>query len=155
MNTDTEQAESTAQIVAFPRVCREAGLKVTPQRVAVYAMLASVESHPSPEDVYAAIRRELPSVSLATIYKILDLFHAHGFIRRVSTERQVARYDARLEVHHHLICSKCGRIQDVLLPEGASAGMHLPDSVDFHPSAYELLFHGLCGDCAGGVPGDS
>ena len=140
------QAQIQERMRGFPGRCRAAGLKVTHQRSAIFHVLAATERHPSPEEVYAAVRSELPSISLATVYKVLDLFHRHGFLRKVSTERQAARYDANLGPHQHLVCDGCGRIQDVQvpLPGGVPAA---PPGTDFAVSHTDILFHGLCGEC--------
>lgn len=142
MLDNTEQ-----RIVGFPEACRRAGLKVTPQRSAIFAMLASTDVHPTPEEVYSQILKSAPSISLATVYKILDLFHARGFIRRVSTQDQVARYDANMEPHHHLICSVCGRIRDISSEQRVPVETALPESDGFRVSNYEIQFHGKCSDC--------
>lgn len=133
----------------FPDMCKSAGLKVTHQRTAVYAMLAATDSHPSPEDVYSAIRRDLPSISLATVYKILDLFHKHGFLRRVSTDGQVARYDANVGSHHHLICTSCGKIKDAEVRGCNDLSVTVADQPDFQVGRYDIIFHGLCEACGG------
>jgi Fur family transcriptional regulator, peroxide stress response regulator len=139
------QAEIQARMQRFPERCRAAGLKLTHQRSAIYGALAGTERHPSPEEVYEAVRPELPSISLATVYKVLDLFHRHGFLRKVSTEGQVARYDANMGAHHHLVCDACGRIQDV--DSALPAGLESPLQSDFAVSHYDIIFHGLCADC--------
>ena len=140
--------EYTQQRIAeFPEACRKAGQKVTPQRSAIFAMLASTDAHPTPEEVYSEIRKSAPSISLATVYKILDMFHARGFIRRVSTQDQVARYDANMESHHHLICSGCGRIRDISFEQRVPVDAALVESNGFRVSDYEIHFHGKCGDC--------
>jgi len=134
------------RIRAFPALCRNAGLKVTHQRTAIYAMLAATESHPSPEEVYTQIRGDLPSISLATVYKVLDLFNRYGFLRKVSTEGQVARYDANTMPHHHQVCSRCGVIRDVVMDlpgELNQEGNH-----DFKVSHCDIIFHGVCGSCS-------
>ena len=138
--------EIQERIATFPEQCRTAGLKVTHQRVAIFNFLAGSESHPTPEEVYAEIRTEVPSISLATVYKVLDQFHRHGFLRRVSTEGQVARYDARLEHHIHLICGRCGRIRDLAHSPGAHPPP-LPDVADFRIERNDILFHGRCKGC--------
>ncbi len=141
--------ERTQQRIAeFPASCRKAGLKVTLQRSAIFAMLASTDSHPTPEEVYSEIRRSMPSISLATVYKILDMFHSRGFARRVSTQGQVARYDANMDSHHHLICGNCGRIRDIGLNGGGAAQFPIPEPAGFQVSDYEIQFHGTCADCA-------
>ena len=142
--------ESTQQRIAeFPDVCHRAGLKVTPQRSTIFAMLASTDIHPTPEEVYSEIRKSAPSISLATVYKILDLFHDVGFIRRVSTKGHVARYDANIEPHHHLICTGCGGIRDIGFEQNVSPQAVLSESDGFRVSNYEIQFHGLCRDCQG------
>ena len=142
--------EKTRQrIQDFPASCRQAGLKLTPQRSSIFAMLASTDVHPTPEEVYSEIRKSTPSISLATVYKILDLFHDRGFIRRVSTRGQVARYDANVDPHHHLICSSCGRIRDISFAGNPPGEMPVPDSDGFQVSGYEIQFHGICSDCQG------
>lgn len=130
----------------FPGRCRAEGLKVTHQRSAIFRALAATDRHPSPEEVYAQVRAELPSISLATVYKVLDLFQRHGFLRRVSTEQQAARYDANLAPHHHLVCDRCGSIQDVPVPPNSDLPA-VPAGVDFSVSHTDILFRGLCGAC--------
>lgn len=147
--------EIQALMEGFPQQCRSAGLKVTHQRVAIFNYLAGTESHPTPDVVYENIRTQLPSISLATVYKVLDQFHRHGFLRRISTEGQVARYDASLKSHQHLICDTCGLIRDLLSDEtgadetgarGASTPP-LPEVDDFTIDRCDVLFHGRCNAC--------
>jgi Fur family peroxide stress response transcriptional regulator len=140
------QALIQERIQRFPERCRAAGLKVTHQRTAIYGVLAATEQHPSPEEVYESVRPELPSISLATVYKVLDLFQRHGFLRKVSTEQQVARYDANMGAHHHVVCDGCGRIQDVTVNLPAGRLEH-PAGADFAVSHYDIIFHGLCAGC--------
>jgi len=136
-----------SRINAFPQTCRNAGLKVTPQRMAIFAMLASTESHPSPEEVYYSIQEQTPSISLATVYKILDLFMMQGFIRKISTRDQVTRYDANVNPHHHIICDQCGTIEDVMPDEMALENVNLPNNRGFEISSVELQIHGICSTC--------
>ena len=122
--------------------------------MAIFNYLAGTESHPSPDEVYENIRVQLPSISLATVYKVLDQFHRQGFLRRVSTEGQVARYDARMEQHHHLICNHCGKIRDLGLDPDTSRPS-LPEVADFRIERSDILFHGLgrtCQDSEASLP---
>ena len=135
------------RLAHFPERCRAAGLKMTHQRQAVYSMLARTESHPTPEDVFEAVRGEVPLLSLATVYKILDQFQRAGFVRKVSTEGQAARYDAKVEPHHHLVCTSCGAIQDVHMTTEPDLSGSVPANSGFQVSRYDVIFHGLCGTC--------
>jgi Fur family transcriptional regulator, peroxide stress response regulator len=92
--------------------CREAGMNVTPQRMAVYKALLQSEEHPTPEMLYKRVTRKMPSVSLATIYKALDALESVGLVREVPVVSEKRRYDANDSPHHHLICSRCGSIRD-------------------------------------------
>ena len=139
-------ADIEARIERFPHRCRDAGLKVTHQRTAIYRMLASTERHPTPEEVYSEIRTQLPSLSLATVYKVLDQFYQHGLLRKVSTKTQVARYDANISPHHHLVCSSCGTIWDVK-KEGVMEGLSASVENGFRVSHYDVIFHGQCAAC--------
>lgn len=139
-------AEIEERLERFPQRCRDAGLKVTHQRTAIYGMLASTGLHPTPEEVYSEIRTQLPSISLATVYKVLDQFFHHGFLRKVSTETQAARYDANLLPHHHLVCSSCGTILDVE-EEGSLEGLSVSGENGFRVSHYDVIFHGRCAVC--------
>lgn len=139
-------AEIEARIERFPQRCRDAGLKVTPQRTAIYGMLASTGLHPTAEEVYGEILSQIPSISLATVYKVLDQFCQKGFLRKVSTETQVARYDANLSPHHHLVCSSCGTIMDVKKDVPVERPFISAES-GFRVSHYDVIFHGQCAAC--------
>src|SRR6185503_631572 len=94
------------------RRCREAGMNVTPQRMAVYRALLESEDHPSPELLYKRVRPKMPSLSLATIYKSLDALSKLGLAHRVSVAGDRKRYDANVDRHHHLVCTRCNKVID-------------------------------------------
>ena len=96
--------------------CRSAGLKVTPQRLAIYRAILAATDHPSAEDLFTAVRQEQPSLSLGTIYKTLDAFEAAGLVCQVALLNESKRYDGNLQPHHHLICTVCRRIVDIVDP---------------------------------------
>ena len=97
----------------FVTRCRAAGLVLTPQRLTVFRHLAAGHGHPSAEELHAAVRRELPTLSLATVYKTLDSLARLGAVRRVRGGGARGRWDAGLESHHHLVCIECGSVRDV------------------------------------------
>lgn len=76
-------------------------MNVTPQRVAVYRALLESEDHPTPEMLYQAVSRDMPSLSVATIYKTLDALVSLGLVRTVPVDGDRRRYDANDETHHH------------------------------------------------------
>ena len=96
----------------FSKELNEKGLKVTTQRIAVLDAIISLNNHPTAENIMDHIRKIHPNISSATIYKVLDVFVSNGLIRRVDTERDIMRYDAITESHHHIYCSDSGQILD-------------------------------------------
>jgi Fur family peroxide stress response transcriptional regulator len=104
------------RIETFLARCRAAGLAVTPQRLAIFRQLAATDRHPSAEELHAAVRREMPTLSLATVYKTLDTLAGIGAVRPVSRLGTRGRWDANLGAHHHLICTACGAVSDVTEP---------------------------------------
>jgi Fe2+ or Zn2+ uptake regulation protein len=126
---------------------RAKGMKVTPQRLAIYRALIESEDHPSPETLYKKVKKKMPSISLATIYKALDSLSELGVVREVAALGEKKRYDGNLGKHHHLICTQCKTIQDYYDEELDSVepprklGGFLARSV-----SVEVI--GLCNKCA-------
>jgi len=90
----------------------ESGLKVTPQRIAVFEALMNIKDHPSAEIIKNYLSETYPSVSLSTIYNILETFVDKGLIKKIKTENDIKRYDPVLNKHHHLYCQKSDTILD-------------------------------------------
>jgi len=90
----------------------EKGLKVTPQRIAILEAIFKLNNHPTAENIIDYIRKTHPNIATATVYKVLDALVSNGLIKKVKTERDIMRYDAIRESHHHLYCSESDRIED-------------------------------------------
>ncbi|TMQ33609.1 MAG: transcriptional repressor [Planctomycetota bacterium] len=90
-----------------------AGWRFTRQRAAVFDYLSSVESHPTAEEVYDAVRRRLPRISLATVYKALEALVECRLADKLTANEGPARYDCHSEAHYHLRCLKTGEVRDL------------------------------------------
>jgi Fur family peroxide stress response transcriptional regulator len=88
------------------------GLKVTPQRIAVLDALVRLTNHPTTEQIIEHIKKHHPNIAIGTIYKTLLTFVEKGFIKKVTTEKDVLRYDAIIEHHHHLYFTDSDIIED-------------------------------------------
>jgi Fur family peroxide stress response transcriptional regulator len=97
----------------FRELCREHGIAVTHQRQVLYETLCAMHGHPSPEEVYARVKKKVPAISLATVYKNLHLFVESGVFREVSLHHGSVRVEINRDPHHHMVCSKCRKITDV------------------------------------------
>jgi Fur family peroxide stress response transcriptional regulator len=131
---------------AIKRTLERSGLRCTPQRYAVMAFLMKQTGHPTAAEIFAAVNRADPRCSRATTYNNLrDLVQA-GLVREVAVEGRAARFDAQGMRHHHFICDRCGKVEDlewydVPRPASASFGKRTLRQ-------YELIFRGLCAKCA-------
>jgi Fur family transcriptional regulator, peroxide stress response regulator len=131
---------------AIRRSLEGCGLRCTPQRYAVMAFLMEDNRHPTAAEIFAAVNRADPLCSRATTYNNLrDLVQA-GLVREVAVEGRAARFDARGTRHHHFICDRCGKVEDmqwygVPRPASGSLGKRILRRC-------ELIFRGLCAKCA-------
>jgi Fur family peroxide stress response transcriptional regulator len=131
----------------FRKVCQQAGLTVTHQRHVIYDVLCSIEGHPSPEEVYARVKRRIPAISLATVYKNLHLFIDSGIFQQVSLHHGSMRVETNQTRHYHLLCSGCKAIHDL---DPASLGIdELPRALPggFRMERLSIDVVGICADC--------
>jgi len=136
-----------ARMAEFIHHCRARGLSVTPQRLAIYRAVISSSRHPSAEDIYRHIRRQHPTISLATVYKTLETLEQEGFISKVTPLHETARYDANRTRHHHLICVRCHAIED--FSAEALERLPLPQEALGSWRVLEYTVHvlGICREC--------
>jgi Fur family peroxide stress response transcriptional regulator len=97
---------------AFQARCRKAGLKVTPQRMAVYKVLLETKEHPSADMVFQEVRKIFPSISLDTVNRTLNTLSEIGVAFIVEGSGDAKRFDGNLDNHQHFKCVKCKRIVD-------------------------------------------
>ena len=91
---------------------KEKGLKITPQRIAIYDAVVELKNHPTAENIIEFIKINHPYISVGTVYKVLNTFVENKLLKKVKSERDIMRYDAIIEHHHHLYCIDTDRIED-------------------------------------------
>lgn len=133
--------KETAQIL------REKGLKVTPQRIAVYNMLMSTTEHPNAEMIYKTLEPTNPTMSLATVYKTLDFFKQLGLVQELNVGEPSSRYDAVVKCHPHTVCKVCGKVDDLHMEELTDVTKKLVPDLDFEVECEQLILYGTCGEC--------
>ncbi len=155
---------------------RGAGLKLTPQRLAIVRAIAADPSHPTAQEIFDRLQASMPTMSFATVYNTLDALARAGLCGSLSLSPGPARFDPNMEPHHHAVCDGCGLVRDVdrtTPPDGARAGS-LPISVGpqaasnlgassarrghraldsgalsgFEIRAVEHIYRGLCAECS-------
>jgi Fe2+ or Zn2+ uptake regulation protein len=126
---------------------RSSGLRVTPQRQAIFGLLQDDVTHPTVEALYDRARVDMPTISLKTVYQTVHDLEALGEVHLLDLGTGSVRVDPNVEdTHHHLVCSECGRIRDVPV---AVEGLRLPVRYrrDFTVDAVQVIFRGRCAAC--------
>jgi Fur family peroxide stress response transcriptional regulator len=141
--------EIKRRIARFESLCREAGVRLTHQRLEIFREVAQTGDHPDAEMIYTRVRERMPTVSLDTIYRTLWLLNDRGLIATLGPSRERTRFDANLARHHHFVCVQCGLTRDFYSEE--LDGLKLPRSVTAFGRIEATLVEvrGVCRDCAG------
>lgn len=126
---------------------RSNGYKVTPQRVAIYKALYNYVKHPSAEMIHSYLHEKYPSISLATVYKTMEIFGKIGLVTIIDVGAGSCLYDCVTTPHPHVYCLECGKVDDIL-------GIDLDELVNKaeNISKYEIkqtqiVFQGICDKC--------
>lgn len=140
--------ETEERIAKLVERLRAEGFRVTPQRLEVLRLLLTTDRHPSAEDLYDQLKRRFPTLSLATVYKTMETLRSMGEVLYLEFKEGSTRYDGRFPYPHtHLICSSCGRIEDLIHdPVTADVNKAVTQS-GFALSKYRFDLYGLCKDC--------
>jgi Fur family peroxide stress response transcriptional regulator len=132
----------------FRRLCSEHGLAATHQRQRIYEALVSRPGHYSPEEIYEQVKQDLPSISLATVYKNLKTFVSAGVLHEVSPLHGSWRLDAKAEPHHHLVCTRCRSITDLDLDVLDPIRLRRKLPPGFRIEKFNVEIRGICKTCS-------
>ena len=131
----------------FRELCAEHGIAVTHQRQVLYEVMLGMSGHPSPEEIYARVKRKVPYISLAMVYKNVHLFVESGVLREVSLHHGSQRVEMNVEEHHHLVCSKCKAIADIDEKALGALPKRKKLAGGFLVERYSVDVIGLCAKC--------
>ena len=119
----------------------------TRQRARILAWLRETDSHPTAAQTHEALVRELPNLSLGTVYRNLEVLVSEGVIEEVPSAGGGVRYDGNLRPHHHFICESCGAIDDVHLQAPAELARKLRRARGRTARRIHIDFYGFCESC--------
>lgn len=128
-------------------VAREAGIKLTHQRLEIFRELASSEEHPDVETIFRAVHERVPTVSLDTVYRTLWMLRDLGLVTTLGPASEGVRFDVNIDRHHHYVCVVCGLVRDFDSP--ALNGLRVPASVKALGSVEhaQVEVRGTCAKC--------
>jgi Fur family peroxide stress response transcriptional regulator len=127
---------------------KDAGLKITPQRITIMEYMEGNTAHPSAEDIYEALLSIHPNISFATVYNIIEKFREKGLLLELTIDKEKRHYDPNTEPHHHFICLNCKAIIDI----HENLSISLPDDLfkRFEIIRMNVEFYGICNECKKG-----
>ena len=144
MQTHSDVEEGTLR-----KALENNGQRYTEQRAAVFHFLDSTDMHPSADEVFLAVRRNLPGISLATVYKSLETLVGCGLAVKLTYSDGSARYDGRTDPHNHARCVDCGRVMDIAGHLAEEQFQLLREKAEgFVVTGYRLELSGYCPECA-------
>jgi Fur family peroxide stress response transcriptional regulator len=133
----------------FRKKCKEHGLSMTPQRLAIYKALIESTDHPSAENIFNRVRISFPDIAIDTVYRTLSTFSEIEVIHVVEGYGEAKRYDPDTESHHHFRCTKCNKIVDL---HGDIFGkLKIPHRIKkkYNVSNIKVVLEGACDECPG------
>ena len=122
-------------------------LKHSKQRDAIYSLLASVKTHPTAEWLFTELKKEYPNLSLATVYRNVNLLCDTGDIIKLDIGDGSEHFDATVQPHSHFICKNCNSVTDLLLPSADNLNNEAEHLNDVLVEGSSIVFSGLCQTC--------
>ena len=120
--------------------------RMTSQRIKILEYLRSVKTHPTAEMVYEGVKKDLPAISLATVYRNLNLLAEQGEILKLELNGEF-RFDGDMCGHVHAVCTKCGKLYDLMDDKIGKYAMKNFKLKGFTPSCVHIIFKGNCNKC--------
>ena len=127
---------------------RSKGYKATPQRIAICQIMLNSRTHPSAQQVYDEVKRIHPTVSLATVYKTLEVLRDLDLVQELNFPEGQARFDSNMKPHINLICLKCGTITDLDDKTIKEITKKVTASTKFKPTGQRIDVYGICQKCS-------
>ena len=119
----------------------------TKQREAILAVLGNASDHPTADQTYEEVRKQLPRISKGTVYRDLKVLEEDGVVKELSLPGTVSRFDATVRPHYHFRCDRCGRVFDLDQPVIEELDARVAKRTGYKVTHHELEFRGLCREC--------
>jgi len=130
------------------RLLRKKRLKATPQRIAICRFVLDSREHPTAQNIYIKVKEMHPTVSLATVYKTLNILKELGLIKELTFPQGETRFESNREPHINLVCQRCGKIWDVDDLAVRSIIARAVTKVKFNAMSERFDIYGVCERCS-------
>lgn len=132
---------------------KERNLRMTRQRQGILEELRNTDTHPSADELFGRVRRQMPRISLGTVYRNLEILSELGEIQTIEMAGSLKRFDGVAKNHYHIRCVTCDRLIDAPLEVSQSLENAVQTQTDFHILGHKVEFTGICPDCRRRAPG--
>lgn len=123
-------------------------IRKTKQREVILSVLRSTKTHPTADWIYQEVRKQMPNISLGTIYRNLKTLTEMGEIQELSYGSTYSRFDGNVHEHYHFVCEGCGRVMDVEIELSQEINQKVAEALGVSVNKHRLEFYGMCQDCA-------
>jgi len=122
-------------------------IRITHQREVILETLKAVKTHPTADELYDMVRRQLPRISLATVYRNLEWMSEQGIVKKIEVGGRQKRFDGNIMPHYHIRCVECGKVDDVEC-DFLVAANQIPDTINgYRVLGHSMELQGICPDC--------
>jgi Fur family peroxide stress response transcriptional regulator len=126
---------------------RKKGYRATPQRIVICRFALYSRDHPTAQRIYDEVKKVHPTVSLATVYKTLQILTEHGLVQELDFPEGQARFDSYVGPHVNLVCLRCGNVQDLDDPAAREMVAKAAAKAEFTTTGQRLDIYGICKTC--------
>ncbi|MFV9511373.1 Fur family transcriptional regulator [Tepidibacillus sp. LV47] len=128
-------------------ILKNNGIRITPQRHAILTYLYQTNSHPTADEIYKSLEEKFPNMSVATVYNNLRVFKEANLIQELSFGDNSSRFEINISKHYHIICKKCGRIEDFSYPCIMDIEKIAEEKTRYKIDSHCVEVYGFCQDC--------
>ena len=121
--------------------------RMTKQRKAILRVLKNTKSHPTADWIYEKVKKEIPNISLGTVYRNLNVLAEHGKINVLDYGSNHSRYDGNSDLHYHFKCENCGGVFDLNIDLATDLNKKINTETEFTAHSHRLEFSGICSEC--------
>lgn len=123
--------------------------KFSKQREALFNLLCSTRTHPTAAWLYEQLRKDFPHLSQGTVYRNLNILVEQKRIKVINIDGSFAHFDADMSPHNHVICTRCGKVEDAFMPSNEYCDQIAAEVTGYRIDSHRFDFFGLCPDCQG------
>lgn len=122
-------------------------MRYSKQREVIYRIVSNSYSHPNADEVYLEAKKEMPNISLGTVYRNLNSLCDNNLIQKIIVKDDSDHFDKTTDSHYHIICSNCHKITDIFFLENSKLYETIEKETGYIMKSHNFIFEGICNKC--------